>query len=69
MSELNEKISSITQDLNLFHETRKELEERIATQKNFDTIIKRDFRGILLQNCITYINKKRIKCNYLLHIY
>ena len=32
--------------------------EQLAIQKKFDTILKRDFRGFLLQNCISYINDK-----------
>ena len=32
--------------------------EQLSIQKKFETILKRDFRGFLLQNCISYINDK-----------
>lgn len=37
---------------------KKIVDEKLGVQSKFETILKRDFRGILLQSCISYINNK-----------
>jgi len=37
---------------------REDIDKHLEVQSSFETVLKRDFRGILLQNCITYINSK-----------
>lgn len=51
LTELNYKEIEVT-------ELKNDYENRLTIQNKFETVIKRDFRGILLQNCINYINKK-----------
>lgn len=51
IEKLNFEKSNITSDLT-------DVNMRLSIQKQFETAIKRDFRGILLQNCISYIDKK-----------
>lgn len=50
-----EKYSRFLVSLN---EDKEELSERLDIQNKFDSIVKRDFRGFLLQNVISYIDTK-----------
>lgn len=58
LKSLSDKIDELKSELNFIHEQIEDLDKRISIQKDFETAIKRDFRGILLQNCISYINNK-----------
>ena len=58
IEESKETLNKISEEINRYKELKTDLELRLSIQSKFDTVIKRDFRGILLQNCITYINTK-----------
>lgn len=58
INELTKSLESLDNQKNELSAILEDVENRLTIQSKFDTIIKRDFRGILLQNCIKYINDK-----------
>ena len=53
-----ESISNLTNIINITNLSKTELLEHLAVIKKMDTLIKRDFRGYLLTNIISYIDNK-----------
>lgn len=53
-----QEIASITNIINITTSAKNELLEHLAVIKKMDTLVKRDFRGYLLTNIITYLDKK-----------
>jgi DNA repair exonuclease SbcCD ATPase subunit len=52
------EVASITNIVNITTNAKNELLEHLAVVKKMDTLVKRDFRGYLLTNIITYLDKK-----------
>lgn len=52
------EVAKITNIINIVNAAKTELLEHLATVKKMDTLVKRDFRGYLLTNIITYLDKK-----------
>jgi DNA repair exonuclease SbcCD ATPase subunit len=52
------EVASITNIVNITTSAKNELLEHLAVIKKMDTLVKRDFRGYLLTNIITYLDKK-----------
>lgn len=48
----------LTQEITNLSLSRAEFEQRLLILKKMETLVKRDFRGILLQNVIKYLDKK-----------
>jgi DNA repair exonuclease SbcCD ATPase subunit len=55
---LSEEAAGFTDKIAAASQTKLELEEHFKVIKKMDTLIKRDFRGYLLSNIISYINIK-----------
>lgn len=53
-----ESIASISNVINITNISKTDLQDRLAVIKKMDTLIKRDFRGYLLTNIISYIDTK-----------
>jgi DNA repair exonuclease SbcCD ATPase subunit len=53
-----QEVASITNIVNITTSAKNELLEHFAVVKKMDTLVKRDFRGYLLTNIITYLDKK-----------
>ena len=58
LKSLSETIDFIKLSLSSINSQHNDFDKRQSIQKEFETAIKRDFRGILLQNCISYIDGK-----------
>jgi DNA repair exonuclease SbcCD ATPase subunit len=52
------EVASISNIINITTVAKDELLEHLAVVKKMDTLVKRDFRGYLLTNIITYLDKK-----------
>ena len=57
-SSLTAENSSLLSDIKLVEESKVELDEHQLVLKKMDNLIKRDFRGFLLTNLITYIDRR-----------
>jgi DNA repair exonuclease SbcCD ATPase subunit len=53
-----QEVASIANIINITTGAKNELLEHLAVIKKMDTLVKRDFRGYLLTNIITYLDKK-----------
>lgn len=58
MKKATEASEISSKSLEQYTAQKEEVEEKLNIQSKFETILKRDFRGILLQSCISYIDSK-----------
>jgi DNA repair exonuclease SbcCD ATPase subunit len=58
ISNLNTEIARLTNLISITSIAKEDLDQRIAIVKKMDQLTKRDFRGYLLTNIITYIDNK-----------
>ena len=58
ITELEVAISQLDSSIKISEAAKVSIEERIATIKKIDSLVKRDFRGYLLSNIIDYLNNK-----------
>lgn len=58
ISTYEQEVASITNIINITTGAKNELLEHLSVVKKMDTLVKRDFRGYLLTNIITYLDKK-----------
>lgn len=58
ISTYEQEVASITNIISITTSAKNELLEHLAVIKRMDTLVKRDFRGYLLTNIITYLDKK-----------
>lgn len=64
LAELETEISKLTNLIAITSLSKEDLDQRIAVVKKMDSLIRRDFRGYLLTNIISYIdNKAKDYCN------
>lgn len=64
VSKLEAEISRLTNLIAITSLSKEDLDQRLAIVKKMDLLIRRDFRGYLLTNIITYIdNKAKDYCN------
>lgn len=64
LAELEAEISKLTNLIAITSLSKEDLDQRIAVVKKMDSLIRRDFRGYLLTNIISYIdNKAKDYCN------
>lgn len=64
LTELETEISKLTNIIAITSLSKEDLDQRIAIVKKMDSLIRRDFRGYLLTNIISYIdNKAKDYCN------
>lgn len=68
IKEVEEKVRELTAGLEFDGQEEETLNARLAVHSKFETALKRDFRGILLQNCISYIDgKAKEYCEKIFH--
>lgn len=68
IKEVEEKVRELTAGLEFDGQEEETLTARLAVHSKFETALKRDFRGILLQNCISYIDgKAKEYCEKIFH--
>lgn len=68
IKEVEEKVRELTAGLEFDGQEEETLTARMAVHSKFETALKRDFRGILLQNCISYIDgKAKEYCKKIFH--
>ena len=68
IKEFEEKVRELTAGLEFDGQEEETLTARLAVHSKFETALKRDFRGILLQNCISYIDgKAKEYCKKIFH--
>lgn len=68
IKEVEEKVQELTAGLEFDGQEEETLNARLAVHSKFETALKRDFRGILLQNCISYIDgKAKEYCEKIFH--
>ena len=58
VTQLNEDINKLTTKITTTETSKLDLDGRLAVVKKMETLAKRDFRGYLLTNIITYLDKK-----------
>ena len=68
IKDCEEKVKELTAGLEFDRKEEENLTARLAVHSKFETALKRDFRGILLQNCISYIDgKAKEYCKKIFH--
>ena len=68
IKEFEEKVQELTAGLEFDGQEEETFTARLAVHSKFETALKRDFRGILLQNCISYIDgKAKEYCKKIFH--
>lgn len=58
IEQYNKELKDISTDLEKISTNKSNIDEHLAVVAKMNTFIKRDFRGILISNSISYINKK-----------